>query len=163
MRSGPPSKASGAVQLVGFFIVEDRVQRGAEELTLGLQLDAGWESAAACLKAALEGAFGAGTAAAASLLAVKHFVLLACDALGAPVPCALFLCDCIGAVLKLNTPSTSVRGMLVLPMPREFSCLFGGEPVGAEVLSAGIKRILSIEPSMQGRAATTWRRYWSFC
>ena len=58
------------------------MQRGAEELTSGLQLDAGWESASACLKAALEGAFSGGTDSA-TLLAAKDFVLLACTALGA--------------------------------------------------------------------------------
>lgn len=58
------------------------MQRGAEELTSGLQLDAGWESASACLKAALEGAFSGGTVSA-TLLAAKDFVLLACSALGA--------------------------------------------------------------------------------
>lgn len=57
------------------------MQRGVEELTSGLQLDAGWESASACLKAALEGAFSGGTVPA-TLLAAKDFVLLACTALG---------------------------------------------------------------------------------
>ena len=68
--------------MVGFFIVEDRVQRGADDITVGLQLDAGWETAVACLKAVLETAFE-GLASAASLLAVKDFMLLVCNALGA--------------------------------------------------------------------------------
>lgn len=76
------SALRAGAQLVGFFIVEDRVQRGAEDLTLGLQLDAGWESGAATLKALLEGAFES-AAAAPQLLEVKDFVLLVCSALGA--------------------------------------------------------------------------------
>lgn len=69
------------VQVVGFFVVEDRVQRGAEGLTLGLQLDGAWESAAAALKALLEGAFQSG-ASAPQLLQLKDAVLLGCSALG---------------------------------------------------------------------------------
>lgn len=37
-------------QVVGFFVVEDRVQRGAAGLAAGAAMDAGWESAVAALK-----------------------------------------------------------------------------------------------------------------
>jgi len=67
---------------VGFFIVEDRVQRAAD-MAVGLQLGAGWEAAVACLKATLESAFESMTSAE-SLIAVKDFVLLVCTALGVP-------------------------------------------------------------------------------
>ena len=76
------------MQLVGFFLVEDRVQRGAEALTRGLQLDGAWESAAAALKALLEAAFQSG-ASAPHLLQLKDAVLRACSALGeATEPCS---------------------------------------------------------------------------
>lgn len=39
-----------AAQVVGFFVVEDRVQRGAAGLAAGAAMDAGWESAVAALK-----------------------------------------------------------------------------------------------------------------
>ncbi len=71
-----------SVQVVGFFIVEDRVQRAAD-MAVGLQLGAGWEAAVACLKATLESAFESMTSAE-SLIAVKDFVLLVCTALGVP-------------------------------------------------------------------------------
>ena len=70
-------------QVVGFFVVEDRVQRGAAGLAAGPALDAGWESACAALKAPLDAAFEA-LPAAAPMLALKNFVALACTALGAP-------------------------------------------------------------------------------
>ena len=71
-----------SIQVVGFFIVEDRVQRAAD-MAVGLQLGAGWEAAVACLKATLESAFESMTSAE-SLIAVKDFVLLVCTALGGP-------------------------------------------------------------------------------
>ncbi len=71
---------SPTMQVVGFFIVEDRVQRAAD-MAVGMQLGAGWEAAVACLKATLESAFESMTSAE-SLLAVKDFVLLVCTALG---------------------------------------------------------------------------------
>lgn len=37
-------------QVVGFFMVEDRVQRGAAGLAAGAAMDAGWELAVAALK-----------------------------------------------------------------------------------------------------------------
>ena len=67
---------------MGFFIVEDRVQRAAD-MAVGLQLGAGWEAAVACLKATLESAFESMTSAEL-LIAVKDFVLLVCTALGMP-------------------------------------------------------------------------------
>ena len=82
------------MQVVGFFIVEDRVQRAAD-MAVGMQLGAGWEAAVACLKATLESAFESMTSAE-SLLAVKDFVLLVCTALGShslpflePFACAI--------------------------------------------------------------------------
>ncbi len=68
-------------QVVGFFVVEDRVQRGTAGLAAGAALDAGWESAVAALKAPLDAAFEA-LPAAAPLLALKDHVFLACTALG---------------------------------------------------------------------------------
>ena len=55
------------MQIVGYFLVEDRVQQAAPELGLGTAADAAWEAAVAALKAQLEGAFEGATAAAAML------------------------------------------------------------------------------------------------
>lgn len=68
--------------MVGFFIVEDRVQRSAEALAAGGSGDAGWESAVAVLKAPLDAAFEA-LQSAPPLLALKDFMSLACTSLGA--------------------------------------------------------------------------------
>ena len=71
-------------QLVGYFLIEDRVQRQAgEQLDIAAQVDAAWECAVAALKALLEPAFQGATAAAA-MLTVKDFLLLVCPALGEP-------------------------------------------------------------------------------
>ena len=69
------------VQVVGYFLVEDRVQQSAPELGLGPQVDAAWEAAVKALKGLLESAFEGATAAAA-MLTVKDFMLLLCLALG---------------------------------------------------------------------------------
>ena len=76
------------VQIVGFFLVEDRVQRSNQDAASPVQVDAGWESAIACLKTVLEGGFET-VAAAALMLAVKDFMLLVCSSLGETAPWVL--------------------------------------------------------------------------
>ena len=73
------------VQIVGFFLVEDRVQRSNQDAASPVQVDASWESAIACLKTVLEGGFET-VAAAALMLAVKDFMLLVCSSLGETPP-----------------------------------------------------------------------------
>ena len=73
------------VQIIGFFLVEDRVQRSNQDAASPVQVDAGWESAIACLKTVLEGGFET-VAAAALMLAVKDFMLLVCSSLGETAP-----------------------------------------------------------------------------
>ncbi|KAK9819680.1 hypothetical protein WJX72_001042 [[Myrmecia] bisecta] len=68
-------------QIVGYFIVEDRVQRSAADMAVGVQVDAGWETAVACLKGVLEASFDNITIAPA-MLALKDFMMLVCSALG---------------------------------------------------------------------------------
>eukprot|EP00887_Chlorella_sp_A99_P005321 scaffold1.g5321.t1 len=86
-------------QVVGYFLVEDRVQQSAQELELGPQtaerprvprppppppppkVDGAWEAAVKTLKGLLESAFE-GASAAAAMLTVKDFMLLVCLALG---------------------------------------------------------------------------------
>lgn len=69
------------VQIVGFFIVEERVQAGCGEVGEGWQLNSGWEAAVATLKARLESAC-ASFQDPAPLLSLKDFTLLGCTALG---------------------------------------------------------------------------------
>ncbi|KAA6419827.1 MAG: putative exocyst complex component 6-like [Trebouxia sp. A1-2] len=68
-------------QIVGFFIVEERVQAGCGEVGEGWQLNSGWEAAVATLKARLESAC-ASFQDPAPLLSLKDFTLLGCTALG---------------------------------------------------------------------------------
>ena len=69
------------VQIVGFFIVEERVQAGCGEVGEGWQLNSGWEAAVATLKARLETAC-ASFQDPAPLRSLKDFTLLSCTALG---------------------------------------------------------------------------------
>ncbi|GAB4817780.1 hypothetical protein N2152v2_004826 [Parachlorella kessleri] len=80
------TQASLLQLIVGYFLVEERVQRstagiaGVEGLDISPQVGAAWERAVAVLKGVLEGAFQGATAAAA-MLTVKDFMLLVCLAL----------------------------------------------------------------------------------
>ena len=73
------------MQIVGFFIVEERVQAGCggvgEGEGEGWQLNSGWEAALASLKGRLEAAC-AGFADFTSIHKLKDFALLSCTALG---------------------------------------------------------------------------------
>ncbi len=71
------------MQVVGFFVVEDRVQRSAAALAGPGGRGAGWEWAAAALKMPLDAAFEA-LQASEPLLALKDYVALACTTLGVP-------------------------------------------------------------------------------
>jgi hypothetical protein len=81
------------LQMVGFFVVEDRVQRSRQDVAMGLGVDAGWEGAIACLKSALEAAFDS-LRSPSVMLAIKDFVLLACNALGASTSAAACVRAC---------------------------------------------------------------------
>jgi len=72
------------VQIVGFFIVEERVQAGCGEVGEGWQLNSGWEAAVATLKTRLETAC-ASFQDPAPLRSLKDFTLLSCTALSAAV------------------------------------------------------------------------------
>ena len=71
------------MQIVGFFIVEERVQAGCDggEEGEGWQLNSGWEAALASLKGRLQAACAA-FPDFASLRRLKDFALLSCTALG---------------------------------------------------------------------------------
>ncbi len=73
------------VQIVGFFIVEERVQAGCGEVGEGWQLNSGWEAAVATLKARLETAC-ASFQDPVPLRSLKDFTLLSCTALGIVKP-----------------------------------------------------------------------------
>ncbi|KAK9853125.1 hypothetical protein WJX84_006750 [Apatococcus fuscideae] len=68
-------------QLVGFFVVEERVQRSAPDLASSSQVDVSWESAVACIKSAVESGLDAITTPL-PLLYIKDFLLLCCSTLG---------------------------------------------------------------------------------
>ena len=86
--------ADGA-QIVGFFIVEERVQAGCGQVGQGegqgpgegpgegWQLNSGWEAALASLKGRLQAACAA-FSECTSLHKLKDFALLSCTALGRP-------------------------------------------------------------------------------
>ena len=79
------------MQVVGFFMVEERVQAGCGEAGQGWQLNSSWESALANLKGRLEAAC-ASYQDPVSIRSLKDFTLLSCSALGAvplPTQCAL--------------------------------------------------------------------------
>ena len=89
------------LQIVGFFIVEERVQAGCGEVGEGWQLNSGWEAALAGLKTRLEAAC-ASFQDPTPLRTLKDFTLLSCTALGADL--ALFtLC------LHLPLPGPACR------------------------------------------------------
>lgn len=73
------------LQIVGFFIVEERVQAGCGEVGEGWQLNSGWEAALAGLKTRLEAAC-ASFQDPTPLRALKDFTLLSCTALGVNLP-----------------------------------------------------------------------------
>ena len=73
--------ASLALQIVGFFIIEERVQAVCGEVGEGWQLNSGWEAAQASLKSRLEGACSS-LPDPDPLRRLKDFMVLTCTALG---------------------------------------------------------------------------------
>ena len=71
------------LQIVGFFIVEERVQAGYGDSGEGWQVNTGWEAAQAALKGRLEAAC-ASYQEHALLRSLKDYALLSCTALGGP-------------------------------------------------------------------------------
>ncbi|PRW58081.1 exocyst complex component SEC15A [Chlorella sorokiniana] len=97
-------------QLVGFFLVEDAVQRqagsgGEQGLDVVAQVDAAWDAAVVALKRVLEPAFS-GATAAAQMLTVKDFLLLSCLALD-----------------HCGYQTVAIREMLVASRPKYFQLL----------------------------------------
>ncbi|KAK9838880.1 hypothetical protein WJX74_005121 [Apatococcus lobatus] len=68
-------------QLVGFFVVEERVQRSAPDLASSSQVDVSWDAAVACIKSAVESGLDAITIPL-PMLYIKDFLLLCCSTLG---------------------------------------------------------------------------------
>lgn len=69
------------MQIVGFFIIEERVQAGCGEVGEGWQLNSGWEAAQASLKSRLEIACST-LPDPDPLRRLKDFAVLGCTALG---------------------------------------------------------------------------------
>lgn len=85
----------GVLQIVGFFIVEERMQASfGDEGVEGWQGSSGWEAAQASLKSQLEAACAA-IQEPAPLRSLKDFALLSCIALGTACSLCLIETTCI--------------------------------------------------------------------
>lgn len=106
--AGSPSRRKPMMQVVGFFIVEERVQASfGEEGGEGWQGSSGWEAAQASLKSQLEAACAA-FQDPAPLRSLKDFTLLSCTALGVLQPSSSLSCPALHCL---------ARPFIVLPSP----------------------------------------------
>ena len=112
----------GGMQIVGFFIVEERVQAGCGEVGEGWQLTSGWEAALASLKTRLEAACST-LPDPDSLSKLKEFAVLSCTVLGMPAYCLTRLSVlCASPSHQQHTCSSLCPGTPVQQSLPRYSC-----------------------------------------
>lgn len=109
------------LQVTGFFIIEDNVQRMTANLLEQHEVDVLWEMATSTLKSVVDSAFEDMNSAAAMLL-VKDFLLLVCSALS-----------------KSNYPADNLKEILSNNMSKYHTLM--SRHVTAEVLTLGLPSV----------------------